>query len=182
MHTNGMAVIGTEDFFEDLSGQEVDKACNVISDAAQLVPYEAAGSSAVRTQHLSASRIRGVIQGVVLFPTARDAGAFYVTSTEQWAACSNRQFTVQMGGGTPDQVWTVGPVSNVNGILSVIRTRPAVDFGGGASWSWESCQRALTAANNVIVDINACTIIQSDTIEGAAVSVAQQIAAKVPGA
>jgi PknH-like extracellular domain len=65
-------------------------------------------------------------------------------------------------------VWTVGPVSNTNGTLSA--TRPQV---GGNGWT---CQRALTVANNVAIDVSACSYTQSDS----AINIAHQIAAKVP--
>jgi hypothetical protein len=64
-------------------------------------------------------------------------------------------------------VWTVGPVSNTNGTLSATETRAANGF---------TCERALTVANNVAIDVDACTTNGPD----AAVTIAQQIAAKVP--
>jgi hypothetical protein len=65
-------------------------------------------------------------------------------------------------------VWTVGPVSNTNGVLSFIQTVAAT------AWT---CQRALTAANNVVIDVFACS---KDPAASGAVNIAHQIAAKVP--
>jgi serine/threonine-protein kinase len=62
----------------------------------------------------------------------------------------------------------VGPVSNINGTLSATKTR--VNANG---WT---CQRALTVAANVAIDVTACTHNQP----GPAVNIAKEIAAKVP--
>jgi hypothetical protein len=74
--------------------------------------------------------------------------------------------------GQPDQVWTVGPVSNTNGTLSDTQTTQA---GNGFT-----CQRALTVTNNVAIDVAACSRNQPDFQSDSAVNIAQQIAAKVP--
>jgi hypothetical protein len=60
---------------------------------------------------------------------------------------------------------TVGPLSNTNGTLSATVT-PANSLG--------VCDRALTVANNVAIDVTACV-----GPPGAAISIADQIAAKV---
>jgi hypothetical protein len=104
---------------------------------------------------------------VVLFSSAHDAGAFFTASAQQWPACSNRQF-IQTVPGRADVVWTVGPVTNMNGTLSTTET--------GRSNRSTTCQRALTVANNVAIDVNACSTNPADS----AVNIAHQIAAKVP--
>jgi hypothetical protein len=71
-------------------------------------------------------------------------------------------------------VWIVGPVSNTDGVLSAHRTlQPGY-------WKWQTCQRALTVANNVAVDILACSENRADSQSDAGVNIARQIAAKVP--
>lgn len=111
-----------------------------------------------------------VAQSVVLFPSAHDAAAFFTASAQHWPACSNRRFNVTFPGD-PDEVWTVGPVSNTNGTLSATLT--GILARNGASGT---CERALTVANNVAIDIDACGANPS----GAAVNIADQIAVKVP--
>lgn len=118
----------------------------------------------MRGQHLQ-SPLALVDQYVVLFPSAHDADAFFTASANSWQACSGRQFTNIEVGQTFSLA--VGPLSNVNGMLSATRTQSDAD-------EWH-CQRALTAAKNVAIDILAC----SRTIDSA-VTIAQQIAAKVP--
>jgi serine/threonine kinase PknH len=70
-------------------------------------------------------------------------------------------------------VWTVGPVSNTNGTLTATQTL-------GGKWVWMSCQRALTVANNVAIDVLTCSENQSDSQSDSAVNIANKIAAKVP--
>ncbi len=65
----------------------------------------------------------------------------------------------------------MGPVSNTNGTLSATITGILARNGDNAV-----CERALTVANNVAVDVDACGASPS----GAAVNIADQIAAKVP--
>ena len=65
----------------------------------------------------------------------------------------------------------VGPVSNTNGTLSATITGILARNGDNAV-----CERALTVANNVAVDVDACSASPS----GAAVNIADQIAARVP--
>jgi hypothetical protein len=65
-------------------------------------------------------------------------------------------------------VWTVGPVTNTNGTLIATKTQEGIK-----NWS---CERALSARNNVAIDVNAC----SNNPSGSAVNIVHQIAAKVP--
>lgn len=101
-----------------------------------------------------------------MFSSAHDAGAFFTASAQQWSACSNRQFTFTQTGSA-NQVWSVGPISNTNGTLSATTAEE-----GANGWA---CQRALTVANNVAIDVMACSYSPADS----AVTIAHQIAAKV---
>jgi len=157
----------------DDSSTVPDKACLPMEGPVQTAVYAGTGWSAVRQQQLNP--VPGtpppsgpVFQGVVLISSAHDAGAFFTASAQRWPACSNRQFT-DSNPNYGNMVHTVGPVSNTNGTLSatptVARTRATL-----------FCPRALTVANNVVIDVTACSPNQSDF----AVNIAHQIAAKVP--
>ncbi|CDO89476.1 nuclease PIN [Mycobacterium triplex] len=114
-----------------------------------------------------------VTQFVVLFPSADQANAFFNTSSQHWPACANHQETVPSGDPDgPDIQWKAGPVSNANGILS---TTVSVTLGKGSDTISQTCQRALTVRNNVVIDVEACRKDPGD----AGVSVAKQIAGKV---
>lgn len=70
--------------------------------------------------------------------------------------------------GQDDAAWTVADVVNDNGMLSSSQVQE-----GGDGWT---CQRALTARNNVTIDIVTCAYSQPDLV---AIGIANQIAAKV---
>jgi PknH-like extracellular domain len=162
----------------DDSNEVTDKACLPIDAPAEADAYSGSGWSSLYGQELGEQPgdkwTHLVTQVVVLFPSARDAEAFFTASAQRWPACSNRQYTFSDDASKPDQVHTVGPVSNTNGTLSATVT------WAGSTWSWATCQRALTVANNVAIDVRACSHNRSDSQSDAAVNIAHQIAAKVP--
>jgi serine/threonine kinase PknH len=162
MNASGMSSVGTMTTMPDNSFLLSDQACLPLSAAVQAKDYEGSGYSGMRAQVVAKSQQSVVDQGVVLFPTQNDAGSFFDKSTRTWAACANRQFTLSANGNS--QVQTVGPVSNTNGILSATVT-PAGSPG--------VCERALTVANSVVIDMTAC-----GGPPGAAVNIAQRVAAK----
>jgi serine/threonine-protein kinase len=169
MGATAMTIISSRSGTYDESAVVSDKACLTMTDSAEATAYAGSGSGALRGQFLTetgASYTHLVDQAVVLFPSAHDADAFFTASAQSWPACANRQFTYNDSGKLA--VWTVGPVSNINGTLSATKTR--VNANG---WT---CQRALTVAANVAIDVTACTHNQP----GPAVNIAKEIAAKVP--
>ena len=166
MGATGMTVLGLNPTtWYSESDNLPDKACVPLWGPADRVAYEGSGSTSVYGQWLGSSNNESISvrQNVVLFPSARDANAFFTASAQRWPACSNRNYTHTFGAGS---IWTVGPVINTNGTL--IATQTAND---GAT-----CQRTLTVANNVTIDVEACGTNPADS----AVNIAQQIAAKVP--
>lgn len=181
MGTTGMTVAGTYTTMDDPSNftaDTADKACLPVIWAAQAPAYAASGFSAYLGKWLHepaefADFVHAAHQDVVLFSSAHDAEAFFTASTQSWLACSNRQLTLNVRAGKPAQVWTVGPVSNTNGILGAT-TNIAPPY------RWDRCQRALTMANNVVIDVSACSKNQADSQSDSAVNIARQIAAKVP--
>jgi len=163
MGTTEMSSAGTMIAMPDNSFLVSDQACLPLSAAAQAKVYSGSGYSAVKAQVVAKAQQNAVDQAVVLFPSPHDAGSFFTASAQRWQACSARQFTLAANGNS--QVQTVGPVSNTNGTLSATVT-PANSPG--------TCERALTVANSVAIDVTACL-----GPPGAAVSIAHQIAAKV---
>jgi serine/threonine-protein kinase len=183
MGTTGMTVAGTYTTMDDPSSftaDGADKGCLPVIWAAQAPAYAASAFSAYLGKWLHepaefADFVHAAHQDVVLFSSAHDAEAFFTASTQSWLACSNRQLTLNVRAGKPAQMWTVGPVSNTNGILSAT-TNIAPPY------RWDRCQRALTVANNVVIDISACSKNQTDSLSASAVNIARQIAARVPTA
>lgn len=163
MGITGMSAVGTMTTMPDQSSFVSDQACLPLSAAVQANAYAGSGWRAVRKQVVARAQQNAVDEAVVSFPSAHDAGAFFTTSARAWQSCSNRQFT--LGANGMSQINTVGPVANTNGTLSAIVT-PANSMG--------VCERALTVAFNVAVDVTACA-----GPPGAAVSIAHQIASKI---
>ena len=164
MGTTGMSVVGNMSTMPDNSFLVSDQACLPLSAAVQAKVYAGTGWSKVHAQVVAKAQQNAVDQAVVSFSSAHDAGAFFTASTQSWQACSNRQFTLSQNGNS--QANTVSPVSNMDGTLTATVT-PANSLG--------VCERALTVANNVAIDVTACV-----GPPGVAVSIAHQIAGRVP--
>lgn len=114
-----------------------------------------------------------VAQVVVLFPSAKEANAFFTTSSQRWPACANRQFDTPASQDNPAMAWQVGPFSNSNGILTTTLTMTVSN--NGANVLTMTGQRALTVRNNVVIDVG---VIRKDPPD-LGVKVANQVAAKV---
>jgi len=165
MGTTDMAVSDASSEINDFSPNVADKACLPLAGPAGAGVYAGSGWTAVRKQQLDQpDRTHLVGQAVVLFPAAHDATAFFTASAQSWPAC--RQF-IWTGDDHREVNNTVGPVSNTDGTLGATLTKPGTSY---------ACQRALTVANNVAIDVTACSYNLGDS----AVSIARQIAAKVP--
>jgi hypothetical protein len=169
MGTTGMTVTGTVSALPDAGGQVPDKACVPLEGPGQALAYAGSGFTAVSGQR-AADQSHGVEQIVVSFSSAQAARAFFAASAQRWPACANRQHDETTTAGQT-QVHTVGQVSDINGTLSATITGVVGKTGASGA-----CERALTVANNVAIDIDACSASPS----GAAVNIADQIAAKVP--
>lgn len=174
MGAKGMTVIKTSPQMNDGSRYVAEAECQVMYQAANAPVYAGSGWTAYRGQQLQEPGDKHdhyLHQNVVLFASADKAAAFFATSAQRWPACSNRRYLTHNAAPQNDIWWSVGPVENSNGMLSVTKKDEAVP-----GWA---CQRALTTANNVAIDINACAYTEGANF---GVNVAQQIAAKVRNA
>lgn len=110
-----------------------------------------------------------VWQAVVAFPFAADAKDFYTKQVASWKTCDGRRVDQRDVDkpGEPNE-WTVGQSTDAGGLLTVVDEEV-----GKPGWL---CERALTARNNVVVDIRAC----GRDVRTEAGQVATEIAAKVP--
>jgi hypothetical protein len=165
MAATGMTITRTHFEMSDDSATMQPRECLAIDGSAQTQVYAGSGYTAERDQTLQEGDnfTHYVEQAVILFPTAKQAGAFFIASTQQWPAC--HQYTHTQSGSQ----WAAGPISNTNGTLSTIATQQNANAPGWA------CGRALTTRNNVVIDINTCSANPADS----AINIANQIAAKV---
>jgi PknH-like extracellular domain len=165
MGTAGMAVTHQQTSMSDNSATMAPPECLAIDGAAEAPVYADSGFWAERDQSLNNGDkfTHYLKQAVVLFPSIETAGAFFNTSAGRWPAC--HEYTHTQSGTK----WSVGPINNVDGTLSVIATELEAAAPGWA------CGRALTHQNNIIIDVNTCSAAPADS----AVKIAKQLADKV---
>jgi PknH-like extracellular domain len=167
---NDMKVTNSRTAMADDSATMSPKECLAIDGAAQAQVYAGSDFVALRDQTLNLQEGDNLThfaeQAVVLFRNAKKAADFVNASAQQWQAC--REYT-HLQSKTR---WTVGAVFNTNGVLSTVTTLQDPPATG-----WKACGRALTAKNNVIIDVNTCSVDPKNS----AVDIANQIAAKVHG-
>lgn len=165
MGTAGMAVTHQQSSMSDNSATMAPPECLVIDGAAEAPVYADSGYWSERDESMNNGDnfTHYLKQAVVLFPTIEMAGEFFDTSAGRWPAC--HEYTHTQSGTH----WTVGPIANVNGTLSVIATEQ-----DAAAPGW-GCGRALTHRNNIVVDVNTCSADPADS----AVRIASQLADNV---
>ncbi|CQD16747.1 pknM [Mycobacterium lentiflavum] len=140
-------------------GFRFPEECLYITGPALAPVYANSGSTSVHGERIteptggSGESSPDANQYVVMFPAAQQASAFFSTSAQRWPACANRQGTVPDGANSPGFQWTVGPVSNQNGVLS---TTVSVNLIKDGEHIVKTCQRALTVRNNVAIDVDGC--------------------------
>ena len=142
-------------------------ACVGIAGTAEAQAYEGSGAAGVRDQLLRSSGADGAArtaaQSVILFDTPARASAFVDSSAEKWPLC--REFS------GADSTSTVGEVATDDGVVRATITAT------NAAGDTVTCRRALTAANNAVIEGSACGAAASD----AAVAIVREIAAKANG-
>jgi hypothetical protein len=184
MSATGTTVADKSDTLPDDSnppypqGYKFPAECLYIQHPGEVPVYAGSGNTAAHGEHDTTPQPGSsdpdpeVTQVVVLFPSAKEANAFFTTSTQRWPACASRQGTIPGDADSPEIQWSVGAVSNTNGVLTTTTSVSASKNGTTLS---QSCQRALTVRNNVVIDVDACRKDPGDL----AVTVANQIAGKV---
>lgn len=166
MGATEMKITRKHDTMSDDSAIMEPRECLAVDSAAQAQVYADSGFTAMLDQAFNDGDnfTHYAEQAVVLFPIAKQANAFFAASAKQWPECHQYR---HIQSGTK---WTAGPISNANGVLSLVASQQDPRAGGWA------CGRALAVRNNVIVDVNTCSPDPKNT----AVDIANQIAARVP--
>jgi hypothetical protein len=123
--------------------------CGGVWANANLGAYTGSGWQAVQTQAL---RERDhprheVYQSVVSFPSADAAKDFVTKEGQRWPLCANTSLTTTNPNLAP-QTWVITGTSQDDEVLTSVSKR---EGSGGYT-----CQHALTARNNVVVDAEAC--------------------------
>src|SRR5882757_10027805 len=118
MGATGMTVTNTQTSMSDNSATMAPQECLAIDGAAEAPVYANSGYWAEHDQSLNDGDhfTHYLKQAVVLFPTMEKAGAFFDAFAQQWPAC--RQYTHTQSATQ----WSVGQISNADGVLSVTAT------------------------------------------------------------
>ncbi|SBS76641.1 Lipoprotein LppH (modular protein) [uncultured Mycobacterium sp.] len=172
MGASGMAADTTKSTLVDDSAYTTPIDCLAVSSMGQEQVYAGTNWTSARMQSVhepGEDYAHLAHQAVIEFPDAPAAAAFLSMSTRKWPSCAPGRYTYSPGGGQAATVWDVGPAVQKNNILSVTVTEHDSD-----SWA---CQRALTAALNIVVDVLTCSAAPGDS----AAAVAGRIADKVTG-
>lgn len=112
-----------------------------------------------------------VVQSVVSYRTADAAQAFFVDSQDRWSRCTNHTVNIRLNAQVLPK-WVSGDLATTDSLLAMPYTR-------GAGDQTRSCQRALSIAANVILDIQACVPPRRDAVT-AAVDLVDQIESRLP--
>lgn len=149
MGTRGLAVnpkLTTTKLYIDTTDKP---ECGGVWANANKTVYAGSAWQSVQTQYLvEPDKPRHeVYQSVVSFPTAQTASDFVAKEAKRWPACNGTSITTT-NPDTPAQTWWIATVSQQGDMLTSISNRE------GARGL--SCQHALTARSNVVVDVEAC--------------------------
>jgi hypothetical protein len=168
MGSPAMALTHEQTSMSDNSATMAPPECLAIDGAAEASVYADSGSWAERDQSLNDGDkfAHYLKQAVVLFPTPEKASAFVDASAQQWAAC--HQYSHLQSGTN----WSVGQMSNANGVLSTTTTEQ-----DAAAPGW-GCGRALAPRNNVVIDVNTCSAAPADSASTIANQIGVNVAAR----
>jgi len=93
---------------------------------------------------------------VASYRTADAAREFFTESTDRWSQCANHKLNIQLNGQKLP-AWRSGDLTKTD-------TRLAMPYTRGTDDQTRSCQRVLSIAANLILDIQACTPQQQSPI------------------
>ncbi|MCH9729987.1 MAG: sensor domain-containing protein [Actinomycetia bacterium] len=150
-----------------------DRTCAALVFPIQDDVYRNSGATASYAQILQdEDTTTGVIAAVTAFPSAELANTFVKRQSQMWPSCERTTVETANAKGQFDTNWTIGTTDTTDtGTLTAQLTRTATGIPP------LTCQRALAARNNIVIDIRAC----QPNITNQAVTLAEQIAADVPG-
>jgi serine/threonine-protein kinase len=146
--TQNLAQVADDSAAESVFGKDAD--CVGALLPAQHRAYAKSGWNAARRQDLTDGNepaLYMVAQAVITFQNATVAKKVLADQISMWSSCSGRTMAAALPG-KPLQHTTFGPLTNTEGVVSMTQIKE--DING-----WR-CQRAMTARDNVIVDVSAC--------------------------
>lgn len=106
-------------------------------------------------------------QGLVAFPSADLAARYVDRQRALWPKCAYKTVRVSATAVEPEFYWRITDVDVTGKIISAEATRQETD---------RTCQHALTASNNLVIDVLACAADKPDP----AITIAQALADGIP--
>jgi PknH-like protein len=109
-----------------------------------------------------------VVQGVASYPGPDASRAFFNASADRWSKCTNHHVNMTLNGQHLPKLWF--------GNLTKTDTELAMPVTEGEGDSQRSCQRVLSLAGNIIIDVAACNRNATDQAE----TIASKIKERLP--
>jgi hypothetical protein len=173
MGTSGMTPHGTVTQMGDHRDLLPNLNCLGVWQVDEVGVYGASGWGALRQVMMRSPDNESwddlVVQSVVAYHSIDDARKFFEESAARWSKCTDHKVNITVNG-TPLPKWKSGELTKTDNRLAIPVTR-------GSDAQTRACQRVLSIAANVIVDVQACTPPQqtpvtqadaiADTIESA---------------
>ncbi|CAN5511711.1 hypothetical protein BH09ACT7_BH09ACT7_39610 [soil metagenome] len=100
------------------------------------------------------------VQSVVAYGSVDDARKFFTESAGRWAQCTDHHVNITLNDQKLPK-WASGALTKTDDRLAIPVTR-------GSGDQTRSCQRVLSIAVNVIIDVQACTPPQQSPVTQAA--------------
>lgn len=110
------------------------------------------------------------VQSVLAYHSIDDARKFFAESAERWSKCTNHHVNITLNGIKLPK-WTSGELTKTDNRLAIPVTR-------GSDDQTRSCQRVLSIAVNVIVDVQACKPLGSAVTQAG--TIADRIESAIP--
>ncbi|WP_199255559.1 sensor domain-containing protein [Mycolicibacterium mengxianglii] len=151
MGADDIEMVDSSESMLDHSGDVSDPSCLGSLYNAEERVYRDSGWSEVVDEVLTQPRgesVQWVEQTAVRFPSAADASSFYDDAKAQWEQCGDRDLSVFDGEHV--FTWEFEPISVAGTTLS--QSAQQLDSDG---WT---CQHALSAAGDVVVEASACSM------------------------
>ncbi len=132
------------------ANQPLPNGCLVWAEA-QEATYKNSGWTAVHVQHLSDRTDNPdniVYQAVIAFPDGQHSHDLFNAQAAEWARCDDRRVDLHDPWDPQSHYWALSKTKNLDGVLTITRIEE-----DDPRWA---CQRALTVANNVVIDVSTC--------------------------
>ncbi|MBV9514257.1 MAG: sensor domain-containing protein [Mycobacteriaceae bacterium] len=95
-----------------------------------------------------------VVQGVAVYPGADASGAFFAASADRWSKCTNHHVNMTVNDQPMPKLFF--------GNLTKTDTQLAIPVVEGEGDGQRQCQRVLSVADNLIIDVAACSRTATD--------------------